>query len=136
MEDEHQHYEGKIVQKVLIEMDGKILVCQGLGDDIWGFPGGRLHVDEEPIDGLKRELVEDLGVDVTITGPFFVGRSLSKRDNTWRILIGWHGTLVSGTEIKVDNTEVQKYQWLTKDELKTVTLYDGGRQMANLFLRK
>ena len=135
MTDEHKHFVGKIAQKALIEMNGKILICQGAGDSVWEFPGGRLHTDEEPIDGLKRELKEELGVDVPITRAFFVGRSLFRRDNTWRILVGWHGILPIGTTLNVDDAEVQKYRWVPKDELLSVNLFDDCRAMADTFLK-
>lgn len=135
MEDETQHYVGKIAQKAIIEMDGKVLITKGIGDgDTWEFPGGRLHIDEEPLLGLQREIKEELGIAIPALTPIFVGRSLFKRNNTWRILIGWHGVLPSGTEFQIDSSEVAETRWLTRDELRTVRLFDDCREMANTFL--
>ncbi|PZR33734.1 NUDIX hydrolase [Caulobacter segnis] len=35
----------------------------------WATPGGGLEGDEDPLDGAKRELMEELGLDLPLTGP-------------------------------------------------------------------
>jgi mutator protein MutT len=50
----------------LIEAEGKILVCQRRRGDsfelMWEFPGGKLRAGETAVEGLARELREELGV--------------------------------------------------------------------------
>jgi 8-oxo-dGTP diphosphatase len=36
----------------------------------WEFPGGKLHRDEAPLAGLRRELHEELGIDIEAAQPF------------------------------------------------------------------
>lgn len=57
MADETQelHFVGEIGQKIILEREGKILLCRGVGSDTWDIPGGRLHKDEDPHEGLRRE---------------------------------------------------------------------------------
>lgn len=54
----------------LIEKDGKILMCQRLAGDLfgslWEFPGGKVEKGEGKIDALKRELKEELDVDIEV----------------------------------------------------------------------
>ena len=33
---------------------------------MWEFPGGKIEPDESPEDALKREIQEELGIDITI----------------------------------------------------------------------
>ncbi len=52
--------------KVLITRRKKALKNGGL----WEFPGGKLHIDESPEDCLRRELAEELSIQIRI-GPLF-----------------------------------------------------------------
>jgi len=61
----------KIVEVVaaVIHKDGKILATQrGYGDykDSWEFPGGKIEPGETPQQALKREIEEELGVEINV----------------------------------------------------------------------
>ena len=51
----------------MIEVDGKLLVCQRRRGDtfglMWEFPGGKMQAGESAVEALARELREELGVD-------------------------------------------------------------------------
>jgi 8-oxo-dGTP diphosphatase len=60
----------KRVVAALIFRDEKILVCQRTRHQTmplkWEFPGGKIEPGEQPRDALRRELVEELGIEATI----------------------------------------------------------------------
>ena len=62
--------EPKIIEVVagLIFKDGRVLACQRRADGAfplkWEFPGGKIELGEEPSEALKRELREELSIDV------------------------------------------------------------------------
>ncbi len=60
----------KQVTAAVIEKDGKILIAQRKKGDVlagkWEFPGGKIEPCETPEACLKRELMEEFGVDTRI----------------------------------------------------------------------
>lgn len=107
-EDTTQHFVGNVGQKAIIEKDGKILVCRGAGDTLWEFPGGRLHIDETPYDGLRREVQEELGVSTSIDNPIAVTRSYHNKSKQWQVFIAYRCSLLNSEEPKADMTEVEE----------------------------
>jgi 8-oxo-dGTP diphosphatase len=53
----------------IIEQNGEVLSAKRnslqTNAGLWEFPGGKVHPGELPIDALKRELLEELGVEVS-----------------------------------------------------------------------
>ena len=54
------------VMKALIVKDSKFLIVKDLNDNKWELPGGKVDYNEDPNLTLKREIKEELGVDVEI----------------------------------------------------------------------
>jgi 8-oxo-dGTP pyrophosphatase MutT (NUDIX family) len=52
--------------------DGHVLVHRAVHETFWTFPGGRAELGEVTEDTLKREMVEELGVAVSIDRLLFV----------------------------------------------------------------
>ena len=51
--------------KAILSHDGRVLLVQHTyGPRRWEIPGGGLHRGEEPIDGVRREIREELGVEL------------------------------------------------------------------------
>lgn len=57
------------VVAAILHRDGAYFTTQrGYGEfeGMWEFPGGKIEPDESPEDALKREIREELGIDITI----------------------------------------------------------------------
>ena len=71
------HFFGQVTQKALIHKDGKFLFVRYPDDrnpksvGKWDLPGGRLNEGEDPMRGLMREVMEEIGVYV------YIGRSIA-----------------------------------------------------------
>lgn len=61
-----------LVAAGLIYRDAKLLITQRphgkIGALKWEFPGGKVEEDEDPKDCLKREVREELGIDISVGG--------------------------------------------------------------------
>ncbi len=56
------------VKGIVIDKAGRFLLAKE-EDGQWELLGGGLHHNEEPIDGLKREVMEEAGLEVTYVSP-------------------------------------------------------------------
>jgi len=60
----------KQVAAGLIVRENKLLICQRTRHQPmplkWEFPGGKIEYGEQPIDALRRELEEELGIDAKV----------------------------------------------------------------------
>lgn len=61
-----------VVVAAVIEREGRILACRRRPGKIaggrWEFPGGKVEHGEDPESALVREIAEELGVGIRITG--------------------------------------------------------------------
>lgn len=133
-EDRSNHFSGNIAQKAIIEKDGKVLVCRGVGDTLWEFPGGRLHTDEIPTEGLVREIKEELDLTIEVHRPVHVARSYHGRSKVWRVIIGFECTIIGNTDPHADQEEVEEYKWISTEDLAALSMFDDCREVADAWL--
>ncbi len=53
-----------VLVRAIIELDGKILVCKKKGKKYYFFPGGHVEFGESAKKALKREIKEELGLNI------------------------------------------------------------------------
>lgn len=66
-----------LAAKSFIVDNGKLLIIKREPKDAqcpeaWEIPGGRLDPGEDPVEGLKRETKEEVGVDIEVLNPLSV----------------------------------------------------------------
>ena len=99
----------------IIIQDGKLLMLRGQKPELW-TPGGKLEVGESDEECLKRELKEEIGVELVrasffreYIAPGFYNPSVLV---TQRVYI----TEVSGAIMP--SAEINDYVWFTKEDFK------------------
>jgi 8-oxo-dGTP diphosphatase len=86
----------------------------------WGIPGGMPHFGEKSIDTARREVKEEIGVDVKIINPEKrrMYEYLSK--NLHSIGIVYHGRIIKG--IPKSKDETSEVRWFKPSEIRKMKL--------------
>ena len=83
---------------------------------MWDIPGGFCNPDEHPAQTAEREIFEEVGLRVVVTG--FLGMWLDRYGDTKRTLnIYYHAQLRAPSEVRVDPNEVVEVGWFLPSEL-------------------
>jgi 8-oxo-dGTP diphosphatase len=124
-----------VVVAALITKGGRILVAQREEQDEWGlhweFPGGTLEEDEGPQECIKRELREELGIEVEVEE---IREAVFKRYKGFNILLlTYHCTITEGTPSAIRCREVR---WVGKEELKGFPMPPADEEMRTNILQR
>jgi 8-oxo-dGTP diphosphatase len=106
---------------ILHDAGGRVLIterlCDGPFDGLWEFPGGKIGGDESPGEALKRELAEELGIEVTDLRPFMeLHHEYPDRivDLEFFVVSAWNG--------EPEGLEGQGLRWVSINELDEAEL--------------
>ena len=109
----------------IVERDGAVFAArrnlERSAGGLWEFPGGKIEAGETPEAALRRELHEELGVDVAV-GPF-VDRSLSDVGTT-RIELSCYAAQFTG-EDPTTSSDHDAMQWVPLTELSSLQWAPG-----------
>lgn len=131
MVSSEEHFVGKVAQKALIlnEAGEVLLVRDVTNHDTWGLPGGRLNADESPIDGLVREVREEVGLAIDVVRPISVGQFLQQSEGKKVIVISYLAKLKNQEQaIKLQNDEVCEARFVPIKEALTLKLFPEYRR--------
>ena len=120
---------GKIIVGGVIKKDNKYLLVQEAQEKCrgkWNIPAGHLDPKESVFEGAKREIFEESGLEVELTGIALIGNRVMEDDELLGLVFS---TEITGGEIKIDPREILDIKWFTydeilnmKDELRTYNL--------------
>ena len=91
----------------------------------WEFPGGKIKAGEDPQEGLVREYLEELNLEIR------VGRQIhesvfSNRKEEYRLL-AFRIEIIGG---ELRSPEHQELRWVSMDELLELPMADSDRAIA------
>ena len=101
----------------VLEKDGKYLLVQEAQEkcyDKWNLPAGHLDPNETIIEAAKREIKEESGLDVELTGVCQIGNRKLEDDVFVSVIFS---TKVLGGDIKFDPNEILDVKWFSYEEL-------------------
>lgn len=120
----------KRVAAAIIWQGGKVLAAQRAADDRlalkWEFPGGKLEAGETPEECLRREIKEELGLNIAVKGHFMTGLF---RQNTGMLeLMAYFAEIESGGICLNVHAAVR---WIAPQELMTVDFAPADLPIAH-----
>ncbi len=107
----------KVVTGGILEKDGKFLLVQenkGICKGKWNVPAGGLDENESLIEGAKREIQEETGCKVEVTGILEIVNEILEGVN---VICFFFDTKMIDENIKTDGKEIANVKWFTYEEM-------------------
>jgi len=118
---------------VIEDPQGRILIArrpdhvhQG---GMWEFPGGKVDEGEDVITALRRELREEIGIDVKTTSPLL---TITHDYGDKQVLLDVHR--VTSFQGEPHGLEGQPVRWVNRDEIRKYTFPEANRGIINAVL--
>lgn len=112
----------RISAKALILDDQKRFLLEREDNGLWDFPGGGIDHGDNPIETIKRKIMEEMGLEVLDVNPtiqyFVIAKAL---DNVWKSSV-FYFTKLKNLEF-TPTEECKEIRFFTKEEAEKVNLY-------------
>lgn len=103
----------------------------------WKFPGGHIEDKELLVGGIKREIIEEIGLEVEAKGVFLIEDFFhAKRPDEHHMRFFLHVKKIGGSE-KMQEGEVGAIKWFSLNELKQLSeseIYPPHRNALKMYL--
>jgi 8-oxo-dGTP pyrophosphatase MutT (NUDIX family) len=115
----------------MINSDEKVLVVKANYKAYWSFPGGIIDKSESPLEAAIREVREEVGVilDADDIQFRFVADRTSPRAQTFMFLFETRQPAVDAASIAIDETEIEAYEFVTKQQILESDKYSESTKM-------
>lgn len=111
----------------VIKQNGKFLICQrkrgGRYELKWEFPGGKIEPGEDIEHCLRRELREELGIEIETVERVEILDAYYEDGGLFRVSY----CFVTGINGALQNKAFEQIRWVTLTELKEIDMLEGNR---------
>jgi 8-oxo-dGTP diphosphatase len=120
------------VVAAVVEHDGQYLLTRRQAgahlEGLWEFPGGKVHSNESHDQALRREMLEELAVDVGV-GDLVLSTSHAYSDRSVTLHF-YRCTLDGNPEPQLG----QEMRWVTRQELGDLDFPEADRELIDLLV--
>jgi ADP-ribose pyrophosphatase YjhB (NUDIX family) len=115
---------------------GRLLLIHKIDNDFWALPGGAMDLGESIADAAVREVAEETGLTVEITGLVGIytdpGHVMAYDDGEVRqqFSVCFHARRIAG-EPREDGTETKAARWVDVDAVPELSIHPSMRQRIN-----
>ncbi|MDI3290753.1 NUDIX hydrolase [Polyangium sp. 15x6] len=115
----------RFVRVIIRTTQGRFLVLRELSRPWWNFPGGKVERDESPIEAARRELMEEVGLDVEPAELELIDHGVFDVRG-----VAWEGFFyfahhVRGEAKPREGEDVVSLSWSTLEELSSLASLPG-----------
>ena len=116
-------------------VDGQVLLHQAAGDDFWTLPGGRPEMMETAVDALRREMIEEAGLAVSVSRLLWIVENffVFGGEKVHELLLCFEMTASASVDLQAEfrgterfrdteGTTELTFKWLSLDQLHTVRI--------------
>jgi len=115
----------------IIKENDKIFLAQRKKNDnfplYWEFPGGKVEKDETPEECLKREISEELGIEIEIISPFTF--TLWDYKEFRILLLFFNCRIIKGKPKKI---ECSDWGWFGKEDVEKLKLLPADNSIIDI----
>lgn len=128
------------VAAVYLNVNGKLLLLELSANKQeqgkWGVPAGKLEIGERPVQGAKRELLEETSVYIETENSFHSLGELYIRkpeiDYTYHLF----GINLENSPTICLSSEHCSYQWVSRFEAENLPLMNGAKQALDTYFQR
>lgn len=125
-----------VITKAIIKQDQRVLLLKRLGGTeeyrgLYELPGGKLDFYEEPLEALRREVLEETGAQLETTQLYDVQSVIDNVHEKQYIIIVYIATIKPRSEIILSN-EHSKYTWKKLSEIQLNEINDITKTVLKL----
>jgi ADP-ribose pyrophosphatase YjhB (NUDIX family) len=123
---------------VIENEEQEILMVQEAKDHIkgkWNFPGGGWESNESIIECVKREVLEETGYKVEITGFIGVYKELNQEDGSETIVFMFTSKPLAEKKEELESDIIQR-KWVPAEEIEELKLRHKNREKILVNYRK
>lgn len=104
----------------ILDDEGRLLLIQRLREPeagAWGLPGGKIDFGERAADTARREILEELGIEIELTGLACIAETIDAGDGRHWVAPVYEARIVSGTPDVLEPEKHGGWGWFALDAL-------------------
>ncbi|HEU0050752.1 MAG TPA: NUDIX hydrolase [Patescibacteria group bacterium] len=124
----HKNFDG--VEKVFLP---KRAATKKFLPDAFELPGGHIDFGEDIVSGLKREILEELGVGLHVGDPFAAFTYINEIKGSHSIEVVYFATFAnSKKEVRLNSEDHSEYRWIAEHEINEIRPSISIEELRNI----